>query len=75
MKNQSMLLEIDYSKNYELKLMDDSKWSVNPMDLPTVTVWLPTSTIIIEEVNDGSMYNCKLTNSNSKNSVRAMKVK
>jgi len=75
MKNESMLTKVDSEKNYELKLMDGSIWSINPFDIPTVTIWLPTSTIQIIEKNDGNMYNYELINLNTKQSVRGMRIK
>lgn len=71
---ETMLLEVDIdSEEHHLTMMDGSTWFVNPGDLPTIATWIPTASIRIEDIEDGSMFSYKLTNLNENISIRAMK--
>jgi len=72
MKTTLMEVDID-SEEAHLTMMDGSTWFVNPGDLPTVATWLPTSEISIKR-NRGSMFNCELTNTSERVTVKAMQV-
>jgi len=55
-------------------MLDGSKWFVNPGDLPKIAIWIPTSSIKIENLEDNSMFSYKLTNLNKNVSIRVMKI-
>jgi len=76
MKNsETLLLEVDSDgKEYHLTLMDGSKWSVNPGDLPTIATWIPTANIKIKALKDDSVFSYCLTNLDDDIAILAMKI-
>ncbi len=69
-----MLLEVDTdNEEFQLTLMDGSKWFVNPGDLPTVATWIPTSETILER-NTNSVFGFDLTNVSEGITIEAMQV-
>ena len=58
---EKTFLEVDYD-NCEIKLLDGSKWSVNPGDLSIVSCWTPTAKVKIEPANNNRIYSYKITN-------------
>ena len=74
-KGNPMLLEVNTDDDEgQLKMMDGSKWFVNPGDLPTVCTWIPTTPLKIKEIKDGLMFSSKLTNTTDNISIRATRV-
>jgi hypothetical protein len=59
------------NQNYHLTLFDGSKWFVNPADLPTVALWLPSAAI---RVTKATTQYWKLTNLDDEVSVTATRV-
>lgn len=57
-----------------ISLMDGSEYSVDPGDIPVCCTWIPTAKIKVKRINDGTIYNYKLTNKNIDVSVLAMKL-
>ena len=42
-----------------LRCLDGSEWAVNPGDMPTVILWLPTDEILIEDTDVPDAFNWK----------------
>ena len=76
MKNtENILMEVDLDNDeYHLILLDESKWFVNPSDLPTVATWLPTTELTLSD-NESSMFNCDITNTVEDITISARRVK
>ncbi|MFH1766496.1 MAG: hypothetical protein ABH826_00165 [Patescibacteria group bacterium] len=71
---ETSLLEIDISsQKCHLKMMDGSKWFVNPYDLPTIATWIPTETIEIKK-NINAMFSYDITNIAEGVTVTAIKL-
>ena len=67
-------MEVNLEKDeYHLILLDESKWLVNPSDLPTVATWLPTTELTLRD-NESSMFDCDITNNVSEITIRARRV-
>jgi hypothetical protein len=71
---ETSLLEVDInSQKFHLKMMDGSKWFVNPGDLPTIATWIPAATIEIKK-NTNAMFSYDITNTAEDVTVTAMKL-
>ena len=69
---EHMLMEV--SEDCERLTLDDgSQWGVEPGGTPTVSTWLPTSTIIVSLADSASAWPYELTNAGEDVSVRAMR--
>ncbi len=68
--NQQMLIEIS-DDGETLQLIDGSLWRIWPGDIPTSIIWLPTSTIEVQEISD-DLCSHRLTNLSNDEQVRAI---
>ncbi len=73
--NKKMLLYEVINDGEKISLIDESEWLINPGDMPTVCTWIPTAEIEIEKIDDNSMFNYKLTNLETGESVKARNIK
>jgi hypothetical protein len=70
---KTMLIEV-LNDGEKVQLMDGSEWLINPGDLPTVCIWLPSSEIKVEQVNSTGMFTHRLKNLSEGSSAFAMKL-
>lgn len=71
MNEKETLLEVE-KDGEELVLLDGRRLMVNPGDIPTACVWLPTTELEITENNKEEMFSVTVRNIEDKEEIKAM---
>jgi len=71
MKEEATLLEVE-KDGEELVLLDGRRLMVNPGDIPTVCIWLPTTELEITENNNEGMFSVIIRNIGNNEEIKAM---
>ena len=71
MKEEATLLEVE-KDGEELVLLDGRRLMVNPGDIPTACIWLPTAELEIIENDDERMFSVKIRNVGNNEKIHAL---
>ena len=71
MKEEATLLEVE-KDGEELVLLDGRRLMVNPGDIPTACIWLPTTELEIAESNNEGMFSIVIHNVGDNEEINAM---
>jgi len=71
MKEEATLLEVE-KDGEELVLLDGRRLMVNPGDIPTACIWLPTAELEIVENDNERMFSVKIRNVGNNEEIHAM---
>ena len=71
MKEKILLLEVEKGGE-ELVLLDGRRLMVNPGDIPTACIWLPTANLEILETKDSVMFSVSILNIETEEYIKAM---